>query len=64
MATFFVQEDNICQIGSKFRFLLDIIKNQGHEIGYHAHGLRRIYSRKNDIHFQTIEEAAKSINLT
>jgi peptidoglycan/xylan/chitin deacetylase (PgdA/CDA1 family) len=40
-ATFFIQEDNICQIGSKFPVLLDTLQNLGHEIGYHAHGLIR-----------------------
>jgi peptidoglycan/xylan/chitin deacetylase (PgdA/CDA1 family) len=40
-ATFFIQEDNICQIGSKFPVLLGTLQNLGHEIGYHAHGLIR-----------------------
>ena len=38
-ATFFVQEDSVCQVGSTFSDLWNSLENQGHEIGYHAHGL-------------------------
>ena len=40
-ATFFIQEDGICQIGSRFPHLLHTLLNQRYEIGYHAHGLIR-----------------------
>ncbi len=38
-ATFFVQEDHLCRVGSRFRGLWKSLENDGHEIGYHAHGL-------------------------
>ncbi|MDC0527077.1 polysaccharide deacetylase family protein, partial [Euryarchaeota archaeon] len=38
-ATFFVQEDGICDVASRFEQQLKEIEEQGHEIGYHAHGL-------------------------
>jgi len=38
-ATFFVQEDNTCQAGSLFSDLWKSFEEQGHEIGYHAHGI-------------------------
>jgi hypothetical protein len=40
-ATFFVQEDNTCQAGSQFPDLWRSCEKQGHEIGYHAHGIIR-----------------------
>lgn len=40
-ATFFIQEDKICQIGSNFSKLWKSLENDGHEIAYHAHGLIR-----------------------
>ncbi len=40
-ATFFVQEDHLCQVGSRFRGLWKSLEDDGHEIGYHAHGLIR-----------------------
>jgi len=38
-ATFFIQEDEICQVGSIYSKLWKSLEHQGHEIGYHAHGL-------------------------
>lgn len=38
-ATFFVQEDRVCQVGTKFSNLWKSLENEGHEIGYHTHGL-------------------------
>lgn len=38
-ATFFIQEDKICQAGSLFTNLWNSLKEQGHEIGYHVHGI-------------------------
>jgi hypothetical protein len=43
-ATFFVQEDRLCRVGSRFRDLWKSLENDGHEIGYHAHGLIRASS--------------------
>jgi peptidoglycan/xylan/chitin deacetylase (PgdA/CDA1 family) len=40
-ATFFIQEDKICRAGSMFVDLWKSLANDGHEIGYHAHGLIR-----------------------
>jgi peptidoglycan/xylan/chitin deacetylase (PgdA/CDA1 family) len=40
-ATFFIQEDKICRAGSMFLDLWKSLENDGHEIGYHAHGLIR-----------------------
>ena len=40
-ATFFIQEDEICQVGSRFCQLWKSLEEHGHEIGYHAHGLIR-----------------------
>ena len=40
-ATFFIQEDRICQIATKFYDLVREIEDQGHEIGLHSHGLIR-----------------------
>jgi len=40
-ATFFVQEDRVCQVGARFRGLWKSLEHDGHEIGYHAHGLIR-----------------------
>jgi hypothetical protein len=40
-ATFFVQEDEICQVGTLFSKLWEVLQLQGHEIGHHAHGLVR-----------------------
>lgn len=38
-ATFFVQEDKTCQAGSLFADTWSDLQKQGHEIGYHAHGI-------------------------
>jgi hypothetical protein len=38
-ATFFVQEDKICQVGTKFAHIWKSLEESGHEIGYHAHGI-------------------------
>ena len=38
-ATFFVQEDKICKAGSLFAATWKRLQDQGHEIGYHAHGI-------------------------
>jgi hypothetical protein len=38
-ATFFIQEDEICQTGTKFQTFWKSLLQQEHEIGYHAHGL-------------------------
>jgi peptidoglycan/xylan/chitin deacetylase (PgdA/CDA1 family) len=38
-ATFFVQQDEICQAGSRFPGLWQTCKEKGHEIGFHAHGI-------------------------
>jgi hypothetical protein len=38
-ATFFIQEDDICRAGSLFPDLWRSCEKEGHEIGYHAHGL-------------------------
>ena len=40
-ATFFVQQDEICQVGTIFSELWKSLQNEGHEIGHHAHGLVR-----------------------
>lgn len=40
-ATFFVQEDRICQVGSRFADIWKSLEEKGHEIGYHAHGIIR-----------------------
>jgi hypothetical protein len=38
-ATFFIQEDKINQVGSKFPSVWKSLEKNGHEIGYHAHGI-------------------------
>jgi len=38
-ATFFIQEDKICQAGSLFMNTWKELEKKGHEIGYHAHGI-------------------------
>jgi len=38
-ATFFVQEDGVCHAGSLFAGLWRACEKEGHEIGYHAHGI-------------------------
>ncbi len=38
-ATFFIQQDKICQAGSLFSNTWKALEKQGHEIGYHAHGI-------------------------
>jgi hypothetical protein len=38
-ATFFIQEDKINQVGTKFANLWRSLAKNGHEIGYHAHGI-------------------------
>jgi peptidoglycan/xylan/chitin deacetylase (PgdA/CDA1 family) len=40
-ATFFIQDDEICRLGSQFTDLWLSLQKQGHEIGYHAHGIIR-----------------------
>lgn len=47
-ATFFIQEDEICQIGSIFSSLWKSLEGHGHEIGYHAHGLIRCSPEKKE----------------
>lgn len=59
-ATFFIQEDEICQIGSIFSKLWKSLENHGHEIGYHAHGLiRASIEKKNDIITKGIQKLRK-----
>jgi peptidoglycan/xylan/chitin deacetylase (PgdA/CDA1 family) len=38
-ATFFIQEDRICQVGTIYSGLWKSLENQRHEIAYHAHGI-------------------------
>jgi peptidoglycan/xylan/chitin deacetylase (PgdA/CDA1 family) len=38
-ATFFIQEDEIYQIGSGFIEMCKLLEKLGHEVGYHTHGL-------------------------
>ncbi len=38
-ATFFIQEDEILHVGSRFSILWKSLEAHNHEIGYHAHGL-------------------------
>ena len=38
-ATFFIQEDKICHVGTKFAHIWKSLEENGHEIGYHAHGI-------------------------
>lgn len=47
-ATFFIQEDEICQVGSLFSQLWRSLEEHGHEIGYHAHGLIRASMQKKE----------------
>jgi hypothetical protein len=47
-ATFFVQEDEILQAGTRFSDLWNSIEKQGHEIGYHAHGIIRSSPEKQE----------------
>jgi len=47
-ATFFIQEDEICQISSLFSELCNSLEDYGHEIGFHAHGLERATVEKKE----------------
>lgn len=59
-ATLFIQEDEICQIGSIFPKLWKSLENQGHEIGYHAHGLiRASIEKKEEIITKGIQKLRK-----
>lgn len=58
-ATFFIQEDEICQLGPKFQKLWKSLLHQGHEIGYHAHGLIRASEKKK---YEIITKGIQKLN--
>jgi len=46
--TFFIQEDKICQIGSRYSYLWRSLENRGHEIALHSHGLIKASIKKKE----------------
>ena len=48
-ATFFIQEDEVCNAGYLFTDLWKSCEEQGHEIGYHAHGIIKSPLERQDV---------------
>lgn len=58
-ATFFVQQDDICPIGSKFRETWIRAKDRGHEIGLHVHGL---VGKSDEAKAETLRRGASALS--
>ncbi len=58
-ATLYVQEDEICQVGTIFQKKWESLLEQKHEIGYHAHGLISASEEKKS---EIINKGIQSLN--